>query len=159
MSIEDELKRLGLELPTPPTPVGSYIPGRIDGDHLWTSGQTARINGTRRYVGKVGSEVTVEDAQASSRDAMLNCLAVIKLLAGSLDRVDHFVKVVGYVNGVPGFTRQADCLNGASELVIALYGDRGYHARSAVGVADLPYGASIELDVVLALRQEPHPTA
>lgn len=103
MSIEEKLQALGLELPNPPQPVGNYRPARKVGNLVFTSGQTARINGVRRYVGKVGQDVSDEDAYLSARDAALNCLACVKWAVGSLDRVRGVVKALGFVNCVEGY--------------------------------------------------------
>jgi enamine deaminase RidA (YjgF/YER057c/UK114 family) len=149
MSVEARLGALGLELPQPPTPIGNYRPAKRMGDLVMTSGQTARINGVRRYVGKVGAEVSEEHAYLSARDSALNCLACIKWLIGDLDRVVEVVKVVGFVNCTPDFANQPAAINGASDLFAKLYGDNGAHARSAVGVNALPGNASIELEVMV----------
>jgi enamine deaminase RidA (YjgF/YER057c/UK114 family) len=146
--IEERLHALGLALPDPPRPVGNYRPFRRSGSLVFTSGQTARLNGVRRYVGKVGAEVSLQEAQWSARDSMLNCLACVKLAVGSLDRVTGVIKVTGFVNAIDGFTEQPAVINGASDLLLALYGDDGAHARTAVGAASLPSNVSVELDVI-----------
>ena len=149
MSVEDKLSELGLSLPNPPQPVGHYVPAARTGNLVYTSGQTARINGVRRYVGTVGNEVTPEQAYLSARDAMLNCLACVKQAVGSLDNVRRVVKVLGFVNCVPGYTEQPAAINGASDLLIALYGDAGRHARTAIGVHGLPSNVSVEVEVIV----------
>jgi len=149
MTVEDRLAELGLTLPNPPVPVGTYRPARRAGNLVFTSGQTARINGVRRYVGKVGKDVTPEEAYLSARDAALNCLACIKLVAGSLERVVQVVKVLGFVNCVDGYEQQPAAINGASDLLEKLYGEAGAHARSAIGVNALPYNVSVELEMVV----------
>jgi len=149
MSVEDKLRELGLSLPNPPSPVGNYVPATRTGNLVYTSGQTARINGVRRYVGTVGKEVTPEEAYLSARDAMLNCLACVKQAVGSLDRVRRVIKVLGFVNCVPGYTEQPAAINGASDLLVALFGDAGRHARTAVGLHGLPSNVSVELEMVV----------
>jgi enamine deaminase RidA (YjgF/YER057c/UK114 family) len=150
MIVEEKLHSLGLELPDCPKPVGSYSPLRLVGNIIYTSGQTARINGVRRYVGKIGGDVTPEQGYLSARDACLNCLASMKSVIGDLDRIKTIIKITGFVNGAMGFTKQPDVINGASDLLLSLYGDeRGRHARSAVGVADLPSNASVELEMIV----------
>jgi len=149
MSVEDKLTELGLSLPNPPQPVGHYVPATWTGNLVYTSGQTARINGVRRYVGTVGKEVTAEQAYLSARDAMLNCLACVKQTVGNLDNVRRVVKVLGFVNCVPGYTEQPAAINGASDLLIALYGDAGRHARTAIGVHGLPSNVSVEVEVIV----------
>jgi len=151
MRVENLIEEYGLELPNAPVPVGAYIPVQIAGNIAYLSGQTARINGVRRYVGKVGDTVSKEEAYFSSRDACLNCLAALKAAIGELDKVQKIVKLVGFVNSAPGFNQQPAVLNGASDLLHKLYGDNGKHARSAVGVAELPFNASVELEMVIEL--------
>lgn len=153
MAVEERLNALGLELPNPPDPVGNYRPARRSGNLIFTSGQTSRINGVRRYVGKVGKDVSLEDAYLSARDAALNCLACIKLIAGSLDRVRQVVKVTGFVNCVDGYDQQPAAINGASDLLEKLYGEAGAHARSAIGVNALPSNVSVELELIVEVEQ------
>lgn len=152
MMIEKLIEEHGLELPNPPVPVGAYLPVQIAGNIAYLSGQTSRINGVRRYVGKVGDTVTQEEAYLSSRDACLNCLAALKAKIGDLDNVKQIIKLVGFVNSAPGFNQQPAVINGASDLLHTLYGDQGRHARSAVGVAELPFNASVELEMVIELK-------
>lgn len=152
MSIEARLAGLGLSLPNPPAPVGHYTPAVRTGNLVFTSGQTARINGVRRYVGVVGREVSLEDAYLSARDSVLNCLACVKALIGDLDRVTQIVKLVGFVNAVDGFEQQPAVINGASDLLIELYGDRGRHARSAIGMKTLPSNVSVEVELIIEVR-------
>ena len=154
MLIEKKIEELGLELPNAPIPVGAYIPVQISGNIAYLSGQTSRINGVRRYLGKVGSEVTEEEAYLSSRDACLNCLAALKTAIGDLDKVERTLKIVGFVNSAPGFNQQPKAINGASDLLYELYGENGRHARSAVGVAELPFNASVELEMIIELKQQ-----
>jgi enamine deaminase RidA (YjgF/YER057c/UK114 family) len=134
MTVEERLAGLNLALPEPPKPVGNYLPAARAGNLVFTSGQTARINGVRRYVGTVGREVTPEEAYLSARDAALNCLACVKQAVGSLDRVKRVVKVLGFVNCVEGYDQQPAAINGASDLLEQLFGEAGRHARSAVGL-------------------------
>jgi enamine deaminase RidA (YjgF/YER057c/UK114 family) len=148
MSVEEKLLALGLELPDPPKPVGNYRPARRVGNLVFTSGQTARINGVRRYVGKVGKDISDEEAYLSARDAVLNCLACVKWLVGDLDRVRGVVKATGFVNCVDGFQQQPAAINGASDLIEKLWGEAGAHARSAIGVNALPSNASVELEMI-----------
>lgn len=152
MKVEKLIEEHGLELPNPPVPVGAYLPIQIAGNIAYLSGQTSRINGVRRYVGKVGDTVTQEEAYLSSRDACLNCLAALKAKIGDLDNVKQIIKLVGFVNSAPGFNQQPAVINGASDLLHTLYGDQGRHARSAVGVAELPFNASVELEMVIELK-------
>lgn len=152
MSIEEKLRALGLELPEPPKPVGNYRPAKRVGNLVFTSGQTARINGVRRYVGKVGKDVSEEEAYLSARDAALNCLACVKWVVGDLDRVRGVVKATGFVNCVDGFERQPAAINGASDMIEKLWGENGAHARSAIGVNALPYNVSVELEMIFEVE-------
>ena len=150
--IEKKLAKLGLELPPQPVPVGNYLPAARVGDLVFTSGQTARIDGERRYVGVVGQEVSQADAYLSARDATLNCLACVKQAVGSLDRVKRVVKVVGFVNAGRDFATQPAAINGASDLLQELFGEAGRHARSAVGLSSLPSNVSIEIELIVEVR-------
>jgi enamine deaminase RidA (YjgF/YER057c/UK114 family) len=150
--IEKKLAKLGLELPPPPVPVGNYLPAARVGNLVFTSGQTARIDGERRYVGVVGQEVSQADAYLSARDATLNCLACVKQAVGSLDRVKRVVKVVGFVNAGRDFTTQPAAINGASDLLHELFGEAGRHARSAVGLSSLPSNVSVEVELIVEVR-------
>ena len=150
--IEKKLAKLGLELPQQPVPVGNYLPAARVGNLVFTSGQTARIDGERRYVGVVGQEVSQADAYLSARDATLNCLACVKQAVGSLDRVKRVVKVVGFVNAGRDFATQPAAINGASDLLEELFGEAGRHARSAVGLSSLPANVSVEVELIVEVR-------
>ncbi len=152
MRIEKKLAALGLELPQPPVPVGNYLPAARAGNLVFTSGQTARIDGVRRYVGVVGQEVSQADAYLSARDAMLNCLACVKQAIGSLDRVKRVVKVVGFVNAGRDFGAQPAAIDGASDLIEKLFGEAGRHARSAIGLSSLPSNVSVEVELIVEVR-------
>lgn len=150
--IEAKLRELGLELPNLPKPVGNYRPAKRAGNLVFTSGQTARINGVRRYVGKVGAEVSDDDAYLSARDSALNCLACAAWAAGGIDRVRDVIKVTGFVNCIDGYQRQPSVINGASDLIEKLFGPSGAHARSAIGVNALPSNVSVELEMVFEVE-------
>jgi enamine deaminase RidA (YjgF/YER057c/UK114 family) len=152
MRIEEKLRTLGLELPQTPQPVGNYRPAKRVGNLVFTSGQTARLNGVRRYVGKVGREVSDEDAYLSARDAALNCIACAAWVAGGTDKIRDVIKVTGFVNCVDGYDRQPAVINGASDLLVALFGPDAAHARSALGVNALPSNVSVELEVVFEVE-------
>lgn len=152
MTVEERLAGLNLALPEPPKPVGNYLPAVRVGNLVFTSGQTARINEVRRYVGTVGKEVTPEEAYLSARDAALNCLACVKQAVGSLDRVKRVVKVLGFVNCVEGYDQQPAAINGASDLLERLFGEAGRHARSAVGLRALPSNVSVELELIVEVE-------
>jgi enamine deaminase RidA (YjgF/YER057c/UK114 family) len=144
------LASLGLELPAVAPPKGVYVPARRTGNQVWTSGQLPLVGGELPATGLVGAEVTVDDAAAYARIATLNALAAIDALVG-LEAIASVVKVVGYVASAPGFGGQPQVINGASELLGSLFGSSGEHARSAIGVAALPLGAPVEVEVVVDL--------
>jgi enamine deaminase RidA (YjgF/YER057c/UK114 family) len=140
------LAELGIELPEVATPAGAYVPAVRTGSLVYTSGQIAR-----GWSGKVGAEVSAEDAYTAARDCALNALAAIDALVG-LDSVVRVVKVLGFVASAPGFTGQPGVINGASELLGAVFGEAGAHARSAVGVAELPLGVPVEVEMIVEAR-------
>jgi enamine deaminase RidA (YjgF/YER057c/UK114 family) len=149
MTIEQRLSELGLALPDQPTPVGNYVPASRSGNLVFTSGQTARINGVRRYVGVVGRDVTPEDAALSARDSTLNCLACVKALVGDIDHVARIVKLMGFVNCVRGYDRLDPIIDGASHLLRHLFGERGAHVRTVVANGGLPSNVSVEIELLL----------
>jgi enamine deaminase RidA (YjgF/YER057c/UK114 family) len=149
------LADLGLSLPGPPAPVADYVPAVRFEDLVYTAGQLPLLNGTLRAVGKVGSEVTVDDAVECARIAALNGLAAVADLTGDLDVITRIVKVVVYVATASGFTDQPLVANGASGLLREIFGDAGRHARSAVGVAALPLDAPVEVELVVAVGSTP----
>jgi len=145
------LAELGIELPPVAAPVAAYVPAVRTGDHVYTSGQLPFVDGKLELTGKVGDAVTAEDAKAAARVAALNALAAIDALVG-LDNVVRIVKVVGFVASAEGFTGQPGVVNGASEFLGEVFGDAGVHARSAVGVAELPLAAPVEVEVIAEVR-------
>ncbi len=147
--IESKLTSLGLSLPPPPAPLGSYVPYRVSGDTLFLSGVLPVRDGAVTHAGQVGREQTVESANAAAQVCALNTLAAIKAALGSLDRVKEFLLVNGYVNGISGFDQSPAVINGASDLFVKLYGDAGKHARAAVAVAGLPRNATVEIQVTV----------
>lgn len=149
---EARIRELGLVLPAPPKPVASYVPAVKAGRLVFSSGQIPFVDGKLRYQGKVGGELTEADGYQAARVCVLNCLSVIKEVAGTLDNVARIVKVTGYVNSAPGFSRQPFVVNGASDLLVEIFGEAGYHARSAVGVSELPLDAAVELEVIVELK-------
>jgi len=144
------LAELGISLPPVAAPVAAYIPARRSGSLVFTSGQLPTVDGALPATGKVGAEVSPEDAAALARTCALNGLAAVDALVG-LDAVAGVVKVVGFVASAPGFTGQPAVINGASELLGQVFGDAGAHARSAVGVAALPLDAPVEVELVVEL--------
>ncbi len=150
MRIEEKIASLGLELPPPPTPAANYVGAVRTGNLLFVSGHGPRVvDGHRQHVGKVDRDLTLEQAYAAARDVCLNCLATAKAVLGDLDKVSRVVKLLGFVNSSPGFHNQPRVINGASDLLVELFGERGRHARSAVGMAELPFGIAVEIEMVL----------
>jgi enamine deaminase RidA (YjgF/YER057c/UK114 family) len=147
----EALAGLGIELPAVVAPVGAYVPAVRSGSLVYTSGQLPMVAGKLAATGKVGAEITPEDAKAFARTCALNGLAAVHALVG-IDAVVRVVKVVGFVASCDGFTGQPGVLNGASELLGEVFGDAGRHARSAVGVAELPLGAPVEVELVVEVR-------
>jgi enamine deaminase RidA (YjgF/YER057c/UK114 family) len=144
------LAELGLSLPPVAPPAGSYVPAVRSGSHVYTSGQLPIADGAVLATGKVGAEITPEQAKELAARCALNALAAIDSVVG-LDAVARVVKVVGFVASAPGFTGQPGVVNGASELFGAVFGDAGVHARSAVGVAELPLNSPVEVEVIVEL--------
>jgi enamine deaminase RidA (YjgF/YER057c/UK114 family) len=154
-SVHDRLAELGLTLPVVAAPLAAYVPAVVDGDRVWTSGQLPFVDGVLAATGKVGDGdglVAPADAAGLARICALNALAAVQSVVGDLDRVARIVKVVGFVASDPSFVGQPAVVNGASELLGQVFGDRGVHARSAVGVASLPLDAPVEVELVAALR-------
>lgn len=149
MSFEARLQELGIQLPVAPKPVAAYVPAVRSGDLIFTSGQLPLVEGKLTAKGKVGGEVTPEEGYQAARTAVLNALAVVKSVAGSLDRVTRVVKATVFVASAAGFTAQPQVANGASELLQQIFGEAGQHARSAVGVAELPLDAPVEIELVV----------
>ena len=149
MTIEQRLQQLGISLPDPPRPVAAYVPTRLAGSLLFISGQGPVEAGEVRFAGKVGQDVSLEEGAQAARFCAINCLAQARSALGSLDRVRQIVKLVGFVNAGPDFTQQPQVINGASELLIEVFGEAGRHARSAVGCSSLPMNIAVEVEMVL----------
>ncbi|MFE5288297.1 RidA family protein [Nocardia sp. NPDC056611] len=151
MTWAENLKELGLELPVAPKPVAVYVPGVRTGNYVYTSGQLPFVNGELPLTGKLGAEVTIEQGAEMAKLAALNALAVVHDLVG-LDNVVRIVKVVGFVASAAGFNSQPLVINGASELLGAVLGEAGVHARSAVGVNELPLDTPVEVELIAEVR-------
>jgi len=149
MSYEQKLKQLGLELPAPPKPVANYVPAVRVGDLLFLSGVLPSRDGQLIMTGKLGQGITIEQGVEAARVSVLNGLSIVKHEIGSLDRVQRIVKVVGYIASAPGFTDHPQVLNGASDLLVAVFGEVGRHARVAVGAAELPRQAPVEVEMIV----------
>jgi enamine deaminase RidA (YjgF/YER057c/UK114 family) len=150
-AISTRLAELGIELPAVAAPVAAYVPAVVHGGIVYTSGQLPFVGGVLAATGKVGAEVSAEDAKALARTCALNGLAAAADAAGGVDRIARVLKVTGFVASAEGFTGQPGVINGASEVLGEILGDAGIHARSAVGVAELPLGSPVEVELVVAL--------
>jgi enamine deaminase RidA (YjgF/YER057c/UK114 family) len=148
-SPDERLAELGLTLPSDTPPLAAYVPAVRTGNLVYTSGQLPRIDGELTHVGKVGAEVTPEQAKEAAQACALNAIAAIKVEIGDLGKVRRVVKVVGFVASTPDFTGQPGVVNGASELLGKVFGDAGVHARSAVGVAALPLDVPVEVEMIV----------
>ncbi|MEK4025942.1 RidA family protein [Mammaliicoccus sciuri] len=152
--IEKRLAELGIELPEAPKPAAVYVPAKKFGDKfLYISGQDCRKDGVLIYEGKVGSDLTIEQGYEASRQAMINTLAVVKSVIGDLDKIKDFVKLLGFVNSAEGFVEQPYVINGASELLEEIFGERGRHARSALSANELPFNTPVEIETILELEE------
>ena len=149
---ETRLRELGLELPAVPEPAGAYVPATRTGNLIFTAGQLPFEGGELSATGKVGDAVPVEEAYRAARLCALNALAAAATEAGGLDRIRRIVKVTGFVASIQGFNAQPQVINGASELIGEVVGELGLHARSAVGVAELPLDAPVEVELVVELK-------
>lgn len=148
MSVSGRLAQLGLTLPAVAKPLAAYVPAVRTGNLVYTSGQLPTVEGALTHTGKVGAEVAPEDARIAARTCALNALAAVHALAG-VDAVTRVVKVVGFVASAPGFNGQPGVVNGASELLGEVFGEAGVHARSAVGVSELPLDAPVEVELIV----------
>jgi len=146
---EARLKAAGIELPPAPKPVANYVPAVRTGSLIFLAGQGPFVGGKPAMTGKVGGDVSEEDGYKAARIATLNALAALRAEIGSLDRVRRVVKVTGYVNSAPGFSRQPAVVNGASDLLVQIFGDAGRHARTAVSANELPFNIPVEIDIIV----------
>lgn len=149
--IEEKLESLGIKLPTPPSPAGSYIPVVMSGKMAYVSGQIPLEDGKVVYKGKVTDD-NIEDAKKSAKLCAVNILAQLKRELGSLDKISKIVKVSGFVNSSPEFTKHPLVINEASDLLFELFGEKGQHARVAMGVASLPLGSMTEIDAIVEVQ-------
>ena len=150
--IEVKIGQIGLNLPDIPIPLAAYIPAKQTGNLVFTAGQLPMVNGELITKGLLGQGIEIEDAKNAARICTLNALAAIKGVIGDLDRIKQVVRVVGYVASVPTFTQQPAIVNGASELLLEIFGEKGKHARSAVGMAVLPLNASVEIELTVEVE-------
>ena len=153
MSAEARIKELNLTLPQPPKPLGTYVPGVRVGSLLFLSGHgPSRVDGVPAVRGKVGRDLSLEDGYKAAREVGINLLGTTRALLGSLDKVKRVVKVLGMVNSAEGFGDQPKVINGFSDLMVEVFGENGRHARSAVGMAELPMGIPVETEMILEVE-------
>lgn len=153
--VEQKLKEAGVILPETPKPVADYEPSVVFNDRLvYVSGQDCKKDGKLVYKGRLGEGLTVDEGKECARQSMINCLAALKYSIGDLDRVKRVVKVLGFVASAPDFGDQPYVINGGSELLIEVFGERGKHARAALGTNALPFGTPVEIEMIVELKQE-----
>ncbi|WP_306257481.1 RidA family protein [Pararhizobium sp. IMCC21322] len=151
MSIEDRLAEMNITLPNAAAPAANYVPFVISGNYLYVSGQIPIGPNGIEYIGKLGENASIEDGQAAAKLCAINILAQAKSALGELERIIRLVKLVGFVNSTSDFVDQPKIINGASDFMVAALGDRGAHARSAVGVAALPFGVAVEVEAIFEI--------
>ena len=152
-TIDARLRQLGIELPEPAAPVANYVPFAVSGNLVFIAGQICQWNGERRFVGKLGREFDVNEGQLAARLCALNVIAQLRVAVNDdLDRVVRCVRIAGYVNSTPEFHGQSQVVNGASDVFVEVFGERGRHARMAVGVSALPYDVAVEVEGVFEVR-------
>lgn len=149
--IDEKLVSLGIVLPSPPKPAGSYVPVVVTGKLVFVSGQIPIKDGKVAYLGKVTKDVSIEDAQKASKLCIINALAQIKNELGSLDKISKIVRVSGFVNSTSEFTEQPKVINAASDLIFEIFGTSGQHSRIAIGVASLPLNSCVEIDMIVEM--------
>jgi enamine deaminase RidA (YjgF/YER057c/UK114 family) len=153
MTIAARLKELGIEIPPAPAPIATYVPFAIEGKLVFIAGQgTFGPDRQLKYIGKVGHDLSEQDGYQAARLCALNCLAQLQAAAGSLERVKRIVRLGGFVNCAPDFTNHPQVINGASDVIVQIFGDKGLHARTAVGMTNLPGGIAAEVEMIAALE-------
>ncbi|TDO85926.1 enamine deaminase RidA (YjgF/YER057c/UK114 family) [Halanaerobium saccharolyticum] len=153
MSVEEKIKELGLELPEAPEPIAEYIPAKKVNDLVYVSGQGPIKDGEFIYIGKVGGSVSLEEGYQCAQQCCLNALAAVKSVVGSLDEIEDIVKLRGFVNSTDDFLEQPKVVNGASELLVKIFGEKGRHARAALGTSVLPDDIPVELEMIVKVKK------
>ena len=153
MKIEKRLEELGVKLPEPAKPVAAYLPFRRTGNLIYISGQDCRANGELKYKGKVGKDVTEEEAYEAARITAINLLAILKSAVGDLDKVKQIVNLHGFVNSADGYVRQPFVINGASEFLVEVFGDKGKHSRCALSCNELPFNTPVEIEMIVEVEE------
>jgi len=149
---EEKLKELGIEIPEAPKPLASYIPAAISGNFVYTAGQVPLEGGKLNYTGLVGKDISIEDAQKAAKVCAINCLSVIKSVIGDLNKIERILKLTVFVASSDGFVDQPKVANGASDFIVEVFGEKGKHVRSAVGVSGLPINAPVEIEMIAELK-------
>ena len=150
--IEEKIRQLGFNLPESPKPLAAYIPALQVDNLVFTAGQLPMINGELKFKGKVGAEINDLDGSKAAEISALNCLSVIKSVIGNLNLIERIIKLTVFVNSVDGFSNQPKIANGASELIVKIFGESGKHVRSAVGVNELPLNAPVEIEMIVKIK-------
>lgn len=152
MGVTEKLKGLGIVLPEPVAPMGSYVPAVLAGNLLFVAGHPPSENGKIKFKGKVGKDLTIDEGRQAAELCMINCLSAARSALGDLDRIERAVKVTGYVNSLTDFEKQPDVINGASDLLEKIWEEKGRHARAAVGSISLPANIAVEVEVIFAVK-------
>ncbi|WP_431803430.1 RidA family protein [Halobacillus andaensis] len=152
LNVKEKINELGIHIPDAPKPGAVYVPAKTVGNLVYTSGQDCRVNGTLLYEGKLGSDLTVEQGYEAARQTMINCLAVLQAEIGDLSRIKQVVKLLAFVNSAPGFVEQPYVINGASELLEEIFGEKGEHARSAIASNELPFNTPVEIEMIVEIE-------
>ncbi len=151
--IEENIIKLGFRLPDPPKPLAAYVPALQSGGFVYTAGQLPIVDGQLKFSGKLGKEINEEEGKKAAEICALNCLSAVKGVLGSLDEIEQIVKLTVFVNSAEGYTNQPIVANGASELMEKIFGEKGKHARSAVGVNELPKNAPVEIEMIVKVKK------
>ncbi len=149
---EKRLKELEVIIPDAPKPLASYVPAVKSGEYVFTSGQLPMLNGVLQFPGQLGGAVSIDEGKQAARISAINCLGAVKTMTGTLDAVEQIVKVTVFVSCVPEFPNQPEVANGASDLLVEIFGDAGKHSRSAVGVSALPRNACVEIEMIVKVK-------
>ena len=149
MKVEYKIESLGLKLPENSKSMANYVPAVKTGNYVFTSGNGPMVKGEWKAKGKLGRELTLEEGYECAKIAVLNCLAAAKSLIEDLDRIKQIIRVVGFINSAPGFEEQTKVLNGASDLLVEIFGEKGKHARLSIGASELPFNVPVEIELII----------
>jgi enamine deaminase RidA (YjgF/YER057c/UK114 family) len=152
MDVYEKIKKMGFALPTPPAAIGKYVPVKQIGKVAYVSGQGPIVDGKPVFTGKLGKELSIEQGQEAARLCIMNTLAVLEAMIGDLNKVVNVVKMLGFVASAPGFNDQPAVINGGSQLLIDIFGEKGKHARSAIGTNELPGNIPVEIEVIFEIE-------